>query len=127
MQYLSKKISLFLLCLAQLFVPVANFALALPCEEAPAATCKIAPCCVAEPTARMDCCEMQQASPVGTEPAPAVPAIPPRLHFDLAVPTALVETGVELTWTTQPDFTFPSFNTHFAGNQLYKFLAVFLI
>jgi len=74
----------------------------------------------------MDCCEVQ-ASPVRTEPAPAAPAIPQRLYFDLAAPMSLADAGDELKWTTKPDYTLSSFNTHFSGNQLYKFLAVFLI
>jgi len=74
----------------------------------------------------MTCCEVQTA-PVRSEPAQAAPTTLVRIYFDLAAPISVAEVGGEMGWTAKPDYTFSSFNTHFAGNRLYKLLAVFLI
>lgn len=127
MRYFSKTISFLFLCMAQLFVPTLNLAFELPCDETPAETCKVAPCCQTEGSIlRMTCCDAQ-TSPVRSEPVPAAPASPLRIYFDLAAPIPFAEVGGEIGWTVKPDHTFSSFNTHFASNQLYKFLAAFLI
>lgn len=126
MRYLSKILPLLLLCVAQLFVPTLNLAFEPPCAERPAEACEVAPCCQTETPERMSCCE-PQASPAQSQQTPAAPASPLRIHFDLAVPASSVEVGDEIGWTVNPAYVFSSFNTHFAGNQLYKLLAVFLI
>jgi hypothetical protein len=125
-RYLFKTTSLLLLCVAQLFVPTVNLAFELPCDEEPTKACEAAPCCQAETSARMSCCEVQP-SPVSSEQTPAAPASPLRIYFDLAAPVSFAEAGDEMGWIAKPDHAFSSFNTHFAGNQLYKLLAVFLI
>jgi hypothetical protein len=112
--------------MAQLFVPIFNLAFDLPCDEAPAETCEVAPCCQAETSTRMTCCDVQ-ASPVRSESTPAAPAIPFRIYFDLAAPICFAEVCSEIGWTAKPDYIFSSLNTHFASNQLYKLLATFLI
>ena len=126
MRYLSRTISLLLLCTAQLFVPMFNFAIELPCDEGQGKACHISPCCQTEASSQMVCCEVQ-TSPVRSEPTPAAPASPLRIYFDLAAPIFFAEAGGEIGLTAKPDYAFSSFNTHFAGNQLYKLIATFLI
>ena len=125
MRYLSKTISLLLLCTAQLFAPMFNFAIELPCDEGQGKACHISPCCQTEASSPMICCD--QTAPAKSESAPATLVNPLRIYFDFAAPISYAEIGGEMGWTAKPDYAFSSFNTHFAGNQLYKFLTTFLI
>jgi hypothetical protein len=124
-RYFSKTISLLFLCLAQFFVPISNLAFELPCDEEQNQACHISPCCPTEVSSQMACCD--QTAPAKSESAPAPPASPLRIYFDLAAPIPFAEVGGDIGLTAKPDDTCSSFNTNFAGNQLYKLIATFLI
>jgi hypothetical protein len=111
--------------MAQLFVPIFNLAVELPCDEEQGKSCHISSCCQMEASSRMVCCD--RTAPAQSESARATLVNPAKIYLDLAAPISFAEVGGEIGLTAKPDYAFSSFNTHFAGNQLYKLIATFLI
>lgn len=120
-----KKLSILALVVLQLGAPVLGISLELACNEKPAQACKPMPCCQAETSARMTCCEA--SAPVKGETMPAAVVTPVRIYYDLAAPLPFVTANVTAGVSTTREFTFSASTTHFADNQLYKLLATFLI
>jgi hypothetical protein len=124
-RYPSKTISLLLLCLAQLFVPIFNFAIDLPCSETQAQACQSAPCCRTEASPRMVCCD----TPVRATDHSALATLekPSRLPADFNAPIEFAEVGGDLDLQLRADDDFSAFNSFLFGNQRYKLLSTFLI
>ncbi|MCG3120959.1 MAG: hypothetical protein ALAOOOJD_03880 [bacterium] len=123
--YSLKTIFLFALCVAQFSMPLLSLTAELPCEEPQAKVCQSASCCQQAAATPMPCCK--EATPTQSEPVTAAVLNPVRIHFDVAAPNAFVNAGGDFEFAIKLDYTFSSCNTHFAGNQLYKLLATFLI
>ena len=120
-----KKLSVLALIVLQLGAPVLGISLELACNEKPAQACKPMPCCQAETSARMTCCET--SAPAKGETMPAAVVTPVRIHYDLAAPLPFVTANATADVSTAREFTFSTSTTHFTDNKLYKLLATFLI
>lgn len=125
MRYLSKTISLLLLCVAHLFVPIFDLAIELPCGEAQAQACQSAPCCRTEVLPRMVCCDTPARAT--DHSAPVALEKPSRLPADFNAPIAFAEVGGDLDLAWRADDDFSAFNSFLFSNQRYKLLSTFLI